>query len=88
MFPEKEDGWPAEAAYGPREDWDPYSFVDHHVPGGRYVHSVDPELVWEWNTVTWSWLHQVVIGDVDETVFYHRASVFPSGTKIVFESDS
>ena len=35
-----------------REDWDPCSFVDHHVPGGRYVHSVDPELVWEWNTMT------------------------------------
>lgn len=73
LFPDKEDSWPAEAACGPREDWDPCSLVGRHVPGahGMHVYSVDPELVWEWNPVTWSWWHQVLLCDVDETIFYH-----------------
>lgn len=94
LFPEKEDGWTAEATYQPCEESNSRSLVDCSNPGARgmCVNSADRALAGEQEPVIWSSQH--LIGDLDKTILHHWAilrhwaSVFPSSTEIVFESDS
>lgn len=88
LFPEKEDGWAAEATCQPCEDGDSRSLVDCCNPGacGMCVYSADRALAWEQEPVIWSSQH--LIGDLDKTVLRHWASVLPSSAKVVSESDS